>query len=130
MGFWQFATGGGSGGSGDVAGPAASVSGNIASFNGVTGKIIQDSGVAAASVVVGPASATDNAFVRFDAATGKLVQNGVLTSDDFNGDLSGPVTNTATSGFGTAFTNQPANDGVTIVSDNAADTTQTVTIIG
>lgn len=35
-----------------------------------------------------------------------------------------------TTGNGLAFTNQPANDGIEIVSSNAADTTQTVTIIG
>lgn len=33
-------------GSGDVVGPASAVSGNFASFNGVTGKLIQDSGKA------------------------------------------------------------------------------------
>lgn len=31
---------------------------------------------------------------------------------------------------GTAFTNQPANDGVEVVSASAADTTQTITVIG
>lgn len=31
---------------------------------------------------------------------------------------------------GAGFTNQPANDGVTVVSDSAEDTTQTITIIG
>lgn len=35
-----------------------------------------------------------------------------------------------TSAAGIAFTNQPANDGVEVVSDDAGDTTQTVTIIG
>lgn len=35
-----------------------------------------------------------------------------------------------TTGVGLAFTNQPANDGVEIVSANAGDTTQTTTIIG
>ena len=35
-----------------------------------------------------------------------------------------------TTAVGLAFTNQPANDGVEILSNNAADTTQTVTIIG
>ena len=35
-----------------------------------------------------------------------------------------------TTGNGAAFTNQPANDGIEVVSSNAADTTQTVTIYG
>lgn len=35
-----------------------------------------------------------------------------------------------TTGVGLAFTNQPSNDGVEVVSANAADTTQTLTIYG
>ena len=35
-----------------------------------------------------------------------------------------------TTGAGEAFTNQPANDSVTIVSDSALDITQTITLIG
>jgi hypothetical protein len=35
-----------------------------------------------------------------------------------------------TTGAGVAFTNQPANDGLEILSSNAGDTTQTVTVIG
>lgn len=35
-----------------------------------------------------------------------------------------------TTGNGEAFTNQPANDGIEVVSANAGDTTQTITIIG
>ena len=35
-----------------------------------------------------------------------------------------------TSSAGLAFTNQPTNDGIEVVSNNAADTTQTVTITG
>ena len=38
-------------GSGDVAGPASAVSGNIATYNGTTGKIIQDGGLAVGSLV-------------------------------------------------------------------------------
>lgn len=37
--------------SGDVAGPSSSVNGRVASFNGTTGKLIQDSGVAVSSLV-------------------------------------------------------------------------------
>lgn len=35
-----------------------------------------------------------------------------------------------TSAVGSAFTNQPANDGLEIISDAAGDTTQTITIVG
>ncbi len=42
-----YSNGGGSGGgSGNVTGPGSSTSGDIVTFNGATGKIIQDSGVA------------------------------------------------------------------------------------
>jgi uncharacterized protein (UPF0333 family) len=40
------------------------------------------------------------------------------------------ATTIKTTGAGVAFTNQPANDGIEVVSASAADTTQTVTIIG
>lgn len=80
--------------------------------------------------VDGPSSSTDNALVRFDGTTGKIIQNGVITEDDYTGTLNGPLNNSTTTAAGSAFTNQPANDGVTIVSANAGDTTQTVTIIG
>ena len=40
----------GSTGSGDVTGPAGAVADNIATYNGVTGKIIKDSGLSAAAV--------------------------------------------------------------------------------
>jgi len=43
-------TGGGGGGTGDVIGPSGAVSGNIAIYNGVTGKLIGDSGVSTAAI--------------------------------------------------------------------------------
>lgn len=39
------------GGTGDVVGPAVAVSDDIATFNGITGKLIKDSGVAISSIV-------------------------------------------------------------------------------
>jgi len=72
---------------GDVVGPAGAVDGNVVSFDGATGKLIQDSGVAAASLgdVTGPAGATDHAVARFDTVTGKLIQDSSgVTIDDFN----------------------------------------------
>ncbi len=41
----------GGGGSGDVVGPASAVSGNLASYNGTTGKLIADSGTAIADLL-------------------------------------------------------------------------------
>ena len=43
-------TSGSSGGSGDVTGPAGATAENIAAFDGVTGKIIKDSGIASGSL--------------------------------------------------------------------------------
>lgn len=40
----------GGGGSGDVTGPASAVADNIVTFNGTTGKVIKDSGIAISSI--------------------------------------------------------------------------------
>ncbi len=80
--------------------------------------------------VSGPASSTDNALVRFDGTTGKLIQNGVTTEADFTGALTGATDQSTVTAAGLAFTNQPANDGVEVLSSDSGDTTQTVTIIG
>ena len=47
---WREFAAGATGAAGDVVGPASSVSGNLATFNGVTGKLIQDSGTAISSL--------------------------------------------------------------------------------
>ena len=89
---------------GDVDGPATAVDGNLAVFDGVTGKLIKDGGapyvlptatdavlggikigsgltitdgvVAAAGDVDGPATAVDGNLVVFDGETGKLIKDG------------------------------------------------------
>ena len=48
-----------SGGSGDVVGPSSAVSGNIATFSGTTGKLVQDSGYTIATSVPANAVFTD-----------------------------------------------------------------------
>lgn len=48
----------GGGGTGDVVGPASSVSGNLPSFSDTTGKLIQDSGIASSVVVTTTGSQT------------------------------------------------------------------------
>lgn len=64
-------------GSGDVVGPASSTSGNLVTFNGTTGKLIQDSGVTVASLgdVDGPASAVSGNIASYSGATGKIIQD-------------------------------------------------------
>lgn len=42
---------GGGDGTGDVVGPASAVSGNVTTFSGTTGKLIQDSGIASSSLL-------------------------------------------------------------------------------
>jgi len=90
-------------------------------------------------------------YDKRDEASDNLEVYGTLTVDetsDFIGDANfqGDITQDegearltrlvhattldTTTAVGAAFTNQPANDGIDIVSDNAGDTTQTVTIIG
>ena len=59
-----------------VSNAGASTAGNLAIFSGTTGKIITDSGVAAASVVAGPASAVNNQVALFNGASGKIIQAG------------------------------------------------------
>lgn len=44
-------TGGGGGGSGDVVGPAGATDGHIVTFDGATGKLIKDSGIAISAIV-------------------------------------------------------------------------------
>lgn len=84
----------------------------------------------AAGPVGGPSSSTDNALVRWSGTSGSLIKNGVVTEATDTGTFAGPSSNGTTTAVGSAFTNQPSNDIVEVVSANAGDTTQTVTIIG
>jgi hypothetical protein len=62
-------------GSGDFTGPASSVTDNIVTFAGTTGKAGKDSGVAVGSLVAGPASAAADNIATFNGATGKVVKD-------------------------------------------------------
>jgi hypothetical protein len=61
----------GSAGMGDVTGPVSSISGNVATFSGTTGKIIQDSGIVAANIVVDADLATVATTGAYADLTGK-----------------------------------------------------------
>lgn len=78
-----------------------------------------------------------------DVATGKtvLIADDVISAGDYLkcGDSGRAIRAVSSAyagqeiheaGVGAAFTNQPANDGVEVVSDDAGDTTQTFTVIG
>jgi len=97
--------------------------GNFWKYNDKVG-----AGVSGLSTANGGDAIADNEIIRGDGTTG--IQGGVLTSADHNGDIAGPTASTDTTIAGQDFGNQPANDGVTVVSDAAGDTTQTITIIG
>jgi len=67
-----------------VLGPAGATDENLAVFDGVTGKLLKDSGVALADVgdVVGPDGATDGDFAQFDGETGKLLKDGIALATE------------------------------------------------
>ena len=75
--FGRGASGGGSGGTGDVTGPASAVDGNLAVFDGTTGKVIKDSGIAAADVITDP----ETVVAAFADYGPELIVNGNFTTD-------------------------------------------------
>ena len=71
------------GSTGDVVGPGSANDDNIATFDGTSGKLIQDSGVDISAItsagdVDGPASSVDGRFAFFDGTTGKLLKQSAL----------------------------------------------------
>lgn len=58
---------------GDVFGPAIAVSGNLASFDGVTGKLIQDSGIASSSIVTSGSLQSGNEAIANGSDTVSVV---------------------------------------------------------
>jgi hypothetical protein len=69
----------GGGGTGDVVGPASSVSGNFAQFNGATGKLLADSGKAAPTgniMGTGQSNTITTGTQDYTAATAFLVRTG------------------------------------------------------
>lgn len=68
-------------GAGDFSGPASSVTDNIVTFNGITGKVGKDSGIKASDLIAGPASAIADNIATFNGTTGKLAKDsGVAVS--------------------------------------------------
>lgn len=68
-------------GAGDFSGPASSVTDNIVTFNGTTGKLGKDSGIKASDLIAGPASAVADNIATFNGTTGKLAKDsGVAVS--------------------------------------------------
>ena len=74
-----------------VQGPASAGNNRLASYNGTSGKLIQDSGIPSIQVVRMLSTSTDNAVVRWDGTTGIPVQNSVVIIDD-SGNITGAGT--------------------------------------
>lgn len=84
-------------GTGDFSGPASSVTDNIVTFAGVTGKAGKDSGIKASDLIAGPASAIADNIATFNGTTGKLAKDsGVKASDLIAGPASAVADNIAT----------------------------------
>lgn len=89
------------GSGGTVAGPGASVNGNLASWNGVGGNVLADSGISPASIAAaiaargdffGPGGAAANNLVSFANGTGKLgADSGIDSTRVVIGNGSPPV---------------------------------------
>lgn len=77
-GAWNCSNGGS--GTGDVAGPASAVNGNLASFSGTTGKLIADSGIVPANVALlsGTTQFTATQTISKNAATIPAGETGTL----------------------------------------------------
>lgn len=71
----------GAGGVGDVVGPASAVNGRIASFNGTSGKLIQDGAKLAADLVTGPSSVTASHVAMFSGTTGKVIASAGVSAN-------------------------------------------------
>lgn len=97
------------GGNGDVVGPAGSVGGNVPSFADATGKLLDDSGIAAADIVEGPASAIDENIVIFDGPTGKLIRDSGIS-----------ISSLIVQGFPDLALWLDANDPLTILEEDTA----------
>ncbi|MGX5850822.1 portal protein [Mesorhizobium sp. PL10] len=68
-------------GTGDFSGPASSVTDNIVTFAGTTGKVGKDSGIKASDLIAGPASAVADNIATFNGTTGKSAKDsGVAVS--------------------------------------------------
>ena len=79
-------------GGGDVVGPAGAADGDVAVFNGATGKILKTTGLQTSSFtnyVSGPASATAGRVASYNGTTGKLIaDSGLLAADLVTGPAS------------------------------------------
>jgi hypothetical protein len=67
---------------GDVDGPVSAVDSNLCSFDGITGKLIKDSGIDQADITIGAASSVADNVVSFQDGTGKALKDSGVASAD------------------------------------------------
>ena len=96
-------------GSGDVVGPSSSVNGDVALFDGTTGKLIKDSGFTIGKSVPSDAVFTDTTYESKSAASGGTDESLVTTGEKYNW-------NSKTSNVGTV-TGVKMNSGSSIEPD-------------
>lgn len=119
MGFWQFATGGGSGGgSGDVVGPASATDNAVARFDTATGKLLQNSDVTISDLAAGAVTITAG---KGTAITLKNTNPDATTGASVAGDALALMAGDAVASTDTA--GAAAGGAVTITAGNAARNT-------
>jgi hypothetical protein len=112
-------------GSGDVVGPASSTAGRVATFNGTTGKLIQDGGVLLSNLVSGPASAVTTRLAAFNGTSGKLLYDSGFTTSSFAAASHNHAVSNITSGsfltqiFATTLAQNTASVSITVASGTA-----------
>ncbi|MBA1141764.1 DUF2793 domain-containing protein [Mesorhizobium neociceri] len=121
-----------SGGVGDVTGPGSSVSGNIATFSGTSGKVVQDSGVAISTD--GTFAANSDANLATEKATRTYI-DGLAINLGKRGRVR--VASTANITISTALNNGDSLDGVTLatgdlvlVKDQSAPAENGIYVVG
>jgi len=78
--------------------PASSVSSNVVSFSGTTGKVLQDSGIATSGLAHTSGALTNGNFASYNGSS-QLVDSGIPTSD-----INQSVSTSATPSFATPLT--------------------------
>lgn len=110
-------------GDGDVVGPASSTDGNLAVFDGTTGKLLKDGGPPSGGGIGGSTGGTDNSVLRANGTGGATLQNSPVSIADTTGVISGTqgVTFTGSSSGTTAVVPTAAASG-TLTLPAATDT--------
>lgn len=68
-------------GTGNVAGPNTSVTGDLATFNGTTGKVLQDSGILASSLAAATALGANSAGIDANVLNAKIANYTIANTD-------------------------------------------------